>query len=310
MRIGVDIGGTNLVAGLVDEKCRIIDKTDTPTLGKRSTEEIVEDIISLCKTLMQKHQLTDADIESIGLGVPGWCDTDAGVIWECDNVNFKNTPIAEMIQKQIRVSVRLANDADCAALGEAYGGATKDAAHSLMVTIGTGVGGGIIIDKKIYNGFNHGGGEVGHMSIDINGLPCVCGRLGCWEAYASATALIAQTRQAAKENPDSVLYKSVDGDLEKINGKTVFDALKAGCPVAEQVVDNFVRYFAAGLLNLIAIFQPEIIAIGGGVSKAGDVLLDRVRAIVDKESYGSMPRPKICVAELGNDAGVLGAAML
>lgn len=313
MRIGVDIGGTNLVAGLVDAEFNIIDKVNTPTLGKRETEAIVADIVLLCESLMQKHNLTEKDIESIGLGVPGWYDPDAGVILECDNVNFRNTPIASMIQKKINVPVYLGNDADCAALGEAYGGATKDVAHSVMVTIGTGVGGGIIIDKKIYNGFNHGGAEVGHMVIDMNGLPCVCGRRGCWEQYASATALIAQTRAAAKANPDSLLFKSVDGDLEKINGKTAFDALAQGCPVATEVVDAFARYLAAGIVNLITIFQPEMIVLGGGVSKAGAPLLDRVQRILDAECYGdasSLPRTKFSIAQMGNDAGVLGAAVL
>ena len=313
MRIGVDIGGTNLVAGLTDAQFQIVDKLSTPTLGKRAEKKIVDDIIRLILTLMEKHNLTEKDIESIGLGVPGWCNTDTGIILECDNVNFRNTPIAKLLQAVVNVPVFLANDADCAALGEAYGGATKDVDHSIMVTIGTGVGGGIIIDKKIYNGFNHGGGEVGHMVIDMHGLPCVCGRRGCWEQYASATALIAQTKDAAKANPDSILYKSIGGDLEKINGKTAFDALAQGCPVAENVVDNFARYLACGIVNLISIFQPEMVVLGGGVSKAGAPLLSRVQAILDKECYGdvtSLPRAKFCVATLGNDAGVIGAAAL
>ncbi len=313
MRIGVDIGGTNLVAGLVDAQFQLVDSVNTPTLGKREEKEIVEDIIRLIKQLMEKHTLTQKDIESIGLGVPGWCDTDTGIILECDNVNFKNTPIAKMIRQEIDVPVYLGNDADCAALGEAYGGATKAVDHSIMVTIGTGVGGGIIIDKKIYNGFNHGGGEVGHMVIDLNGLPCVCGRRGCWEQYASATALIAQTRAAAAENPDSILSKSVGGDLSKINGKTAFDALAQGCPVGTAVVDDFARYLAVGIVNLISIFQPEMVVLGGGVSKAGAPLTDRVQSILDQECYGdaaSLPRAKFCVAELGNDAGIIGAAAL
>jgi glucokinase len=313
MRIGVDIGGTNLVAGLVDEKFNLIDKVNTPTLGKRAAEEIVADILMLCETLMQKYNLAESAVESIGLGVPGWYNPDAGVILSCDYVNFRNTPIAEMIQKKINVPVFLGNDADCAALGEAYGGATKDVAHSLMVTVGTGIGGGIIINKRIYNGFNHGGAEIGHMSIDLNGIPCVCGRRGCWENYASATALIRQTREAVQANPDSVLSKLVDGDLDKINGKTAFDALHAGCPVGTAVVDGFVRYFAEGLISLITILQPEIAVIGGGVSKAGDAFLGRLTKIVEKECYGAsdaLPKTRICIAELGNDAGVIGAAAL
>ncbi len=313
MRIGVDIGGTNLVVGLTDAQLKLIDQVSTPTLGKRAAQEIVDDIIRLIQSLMKKHALTEKEIESIGLGVPGWCNSNLGIVLECDNVNFKNTPIANMIRKVIDVPVYLGNDADCAALGEAYGGATKDVEHSIMVTLGTGVGGGIIIHKRIYNGFNCGGGEIGHMVIDMHGIPCVCGRRGCWENYASATALIAQTREAAKENPDSILCRSVGGALEKINGKTVFDALAQGCAVAQQVVDAYARYLATGIINLISIFQPETVVLGGGVSKAGAPLLSRVQRIMDAECYGdatSLPRTKLCIAQLGNDAGIIGAAAL
>ncbi len=313
MRIGVDVGGTNLVAGLVNDKFELIDKVDTPTLAARPDTELVEDIIMLCKKLMQKHELTDRDIQSIGIGIPGCRDDENGIVLYCANINFNNTPIVSMIQKEIDVPVYLGNDADCAALGEAYAGATKGVDKSIMITIGTGIGGGIIINKKIYSGFNFCGGELGHMVIAYGGEQCGCGRKGCWEAYGSATALIKQTKAAIELNPDSQIAKMVDGDLSKVNGKTAFDAMRAGCPVGKDVVDKYIAYFSAGIINIINIFQPEKIVIGGGVSKEGQSLIDAVMKHVSVERYGAkndLPKTTIHTAVLGNDAGVIGAAAL
>lgn len=310
MRIGVDIGGTNLVAGLVDENFNLVDKVDTPANGKRTDREIVDDVIMLCKKIMEKHSLSEKDIEIIGIGVPGCYDNDNGVILFCENINFLNTPIGKWIREEIDVPVFLGNDADCAALGEAYAGATKDAVHSVMVTIGTGIGGGIIINKKIFNGFNSCGGEIGHMVIKDGGEECGCGRKGCWEAYSSATALIKQTQKAISENPESLLAKT---PLDKVNGKTAFDAMRAGCPVGSAVVDEYIRCFSIGVTNMINIFQPDMVVIGGGVSKEGTFLTDRVMKHVSKERYGEnngLPKTTICTAVLGNDAGVIGAALL
>ena len=313
MRIGVDVGGTNLVTGLVNDKFELIDKVDTPALAKRPDTEIVADIIMLCKKLMEKHNLKDNDIKSIGIGIPGCCDGENGIILHCENINFHNTPIADMIKQKINVPVYLGNDADCAALGEAYAGATKGVDKSVMITIGTGIGGGIIIDKKIYNGFNFSGGELGHMVILHGGEQCACGRKGCWEAYGSATALIRQTKLAIEKNPESEMAKMVEGDLSKVNGKTAFDAMRAGCPVGKAVVDKYIEYFSVGVTNIINIFQPEIIVIGGGVSKEGQPLIDAIMDHVSAERYGNstdLPKTVIQTAVLGNDAGVIGAAAL
>ena len=313
MRIGVDVGGTNLVAGLLNDKFELIDKVDTPALAKRPDTEIVADIIMLCKKLMEKHNLTDKDIETIGIGIPGCCDSEKGIILPCTNINFNNTPIVSMMKKEFDVPVYLGNDADCAALGEAYAGATKGVDNSIMITIGTGIGGGIIINKKIYNGFNFSGGELGHMVIVQGGEQCGCGRKGCWEAYGSATALIRQTKEAIEKNPDSELAKLVDGDLSKVNGKTAFDAMRAGCPAGTEVVDKYVEYFSTGITNIINIFQPEKLVIGGGVSKEGDALISRIMKHVTADRYGKdndLPKTTIHTAVLGNDAGVIGAAAL
>ncbi|MBR5517679.1 MAG: ROK family protein [Clostridia bacterium] len=310
MRIGVDIGGTNLVAGLVDDKFNLVDKVGTPANGSRSDREIIDDIIMLCKKLMAQNNLEVSDIEAIGLGVPGCFDNDNGVIVFCENINFLNTPVGEWIRREIDVPVYLGNDADCAALGEAYAGATKDAAHSVMVTIGTGIGGGIIINKKIYSGFNGCGGELGHMVIKSDGELCGCGRRGCFEAYGSATALVKQTKDAIVKNPESYLAKT---PLEEVNGKTAFDAMRAGCPVGTAVVEKYVENFATGITNIINIFQPEMVVIGGGVSKEGKPFTDMIMKYVSKERYGEntgLPKTTLCTAVLGNDAGVIGAALL
>lgn len=313
MRIGVDIGGTNLVAGLVDDKFNLVDKVDTPALANREDKEIVADIIMLCKKIMEKHNLTEKDVESIGVGIPGCHNPDTGVVLYCANINFHNTPMVSMIQKEIDVPVFLGNDADCAALGEAYAGATKDTRDSIMITIGTGIGGGIIINKKIYNGFNHIGGELGHTVIIKDGEECGCGRHGCWEAYGSATALIRQTKEAIGKNPDSILAKIVDNDVDKVNGKTAFDAMREGCPVGEAVVENYIELFSTGLTNIINIFQPEMVVIGGGISKEGHELTDRIMKHVRAERFGKdneLEKTTVHTAVLGNDAGIIGAAAL
>ncbi len=310
MRIGIDIGGTNLVAGLVDDCYKIVDKVGTPANAHRPDIEIVSNIIMLCRELMEKHNLSEKDVLSIGIGVPGCYDNEKGVILYCENINFLNTPVMDMIQEKINVPVYLGNDADCAALGEAYAGATKDADNSVMITIGTGIGGGIIINKKIYNGFNSCGGELGHMVINSNGEMCGCGRRGCWEAYGSATALIRQTKEAIKNNPDSILAKTA---VSEVNGKTAFDAMHLGCPVGTAVVEKFVEYFSTGVTNIINIFQPEVVVIGGGVSKEGKPFTDMIMKYVSRERYGEtsgLPKTTVCTAILGNDAGVIGAALL
>lgn len=313
MRIGVDIGGTNLVAGLVDGNYNLVCKESTPALATRPDTEIVADIIMLCKKLMEKNNLSKNDIESIGVGIPGCHNPDTGVVLYCANINLHNTPMADMIRKEIDVPVFLGNDADCAALGEAYAGATKDVSDSMMITIGTGIGGGIIINKRIYNGFNHIGGELGHMVIVQDGDVCGCGRKGCWEAYGSATALIRRTKAAVEANPDSRLAKLVDGDVSRVDGKTAFDAMREGCPVGTAVVDEFVKYFSTGLINIINIFQPEKVVIGGGISKEGKPLVDAIMKHVNAERYGKdneLPKTTIHTAVLGNDAGIIGAAVL
>ena len=224
-----------------------------------------------------------------------------------------HVPLAKMLTERTGISeIHLANDADAAALGEAVAGAAKGAKCAVMITLGTGVGGGIIIDGKIYSGFNHAGGELGHLVIEKDGRPCSCGRKGCWEAYSSATGLVKMTKEKMEANKDSKMWDLCDGKLEKAGGKTSFKSARLGDKAGKEVVDAYVSYLACGLTNIINIFQPEILSIGGGVCNEGDYLLDPVKKLVFSECYSrdGVPQTEIRIATLGNDAGIIGAAAI
>ena len=311
MYLGIDLGGTNIAAGLVDDNFNILYKDSIPTRAERTDREIVKDMTLLCKKVIADYGITQNDVEWIGIGSPGTCDPVNGVLIYTNNIPFKNTPMREWIQDEIDLPVYINNDANCAALGEAYAGAAKNVDHSVMITIGTGLGGGIIIDKKIYSGFNGAGAEIGHTCIAVGGDMCNCGRAGCWEVYAAANALKRQTYKAAMENVDSQLYKMIDGKKENVSGKTAFDAMRGGCPVGTAVVDQYIKYLGAGMVDIVNVFQPELLIIGGGVCKEGDYLLKPLMDIIVAERYSrEVPQTKLITAQLGNDAGIIGAAAL
>ncbi|MDK2934609.1 MAG: glucokinase [Clostridiales bacterium] len=311
MYIGIDLGGTNIAVGLVDEHGRILHKDSIPTYADRDYADILKDMAQLSLKVIKDVNYTIKDIKSIGIGSPGTPNKKEGVLVYANNFKFHNAPMRAEIQRYIDLPVYIDNDANCAALAEAIAGAAQDANHSITITLGTGIGGGIIIDKKIYSGFNDSGAELGHMVIHVDGEQCTCGRKGCWEAYASATALIRQTKQAAKENPESMINELVGNDLDKINGKTAFDAARSGDKTGEKVVKDYIKYLAEGIVNVINIFQPEVLAIGGGICKEGDYLLNPLKELVQKHVYCTdIPQTKIKTALLGNDAGIIGAAML
>ena len=248
------------------------------------------------------------DVKSIGIGSPGTPNNRDGILVYNNNLNFRNVPVRAEMQKHISLPVYLDNDANCAALAESVAGAAKDAKDSITITLGTGVGSGVVINGKIYSGFNYAAAEIGHTVIMVDGELCTCGRKGCWEAYASATALISQTRKAAEEDPDSLINKITEGRLDKI----VFDAAKQGDETAKKVVDRYIQYIAEGLTNVINAFQPQVVVIGGGVCNEGEYLLKPMREIVKKGVYSKeeVPQTQIRVAQMGNDAGIVGAAML
>lgn len=309
--IGIDLGGTNIVAAVVDEKYNIIAKAKTPTAVPRSADLIFDDIAKVCKEAVEKAGLTMNDISSVGLGTPGTVNSD-GVIEFANNLNFDNVPAKDMIIERLGDKpVYVANDANCAALGEAYAGCGNGAKNFIAVTLGTGVGSGVIIDGKIVTGVNNAGGECGHMVIVVDGEACTCGRHGCWEAYASATALISQTKKAMEQYPDSVMHQLAKEE-GKVSGKTAFDAMRRGDIAGIKVVDQYIKYVACGIINLVNALQPEIICVGGGICNEGETLLRPLRRYIEAERYSvySKIQTKILKAELGNDAGIIGAAIL
>lgn len=311
--IGIDLGGTNIVASVVDDDYNIIGTSKTPTNSPRSADEIFDDIADVCEEAVKTAGLTMEDIDSVGMGTPGTVNQD-GVIEFANNLAFNNVPARTMIAKRINKpeeKVFIENDANCAALGEAYAGCGNGAKDFVAVTLGTGVGSGVIIGGKIVNGVNYAGGECGHMVIVVDGEQCSCGRKGCWEAYASATALIRQTKKAMEEYPDSLMHKLAKEE-GKVSGRTAFDAMRLGDIAGIKVVDDYIKYVACGLINIVNALQPEIICIGGGICNEGETLMKPLRRFVQSERYSihSKIQTKIVKAELGNDAGVIGAALL
>lgn len=309
--IGIDLGGTNIVASVVDDKYSIIATSKTPTNSPRTADEIFDDIAMVSQEAIKKAGLTTADIDSVGMGTPGTVNGD-GIIEFANNLGFNNVPAKQMLVERLGIDrVFIENDANCAALGEAYAGVGNGAKDFVAVTLGTGVGSGVIIDGKIVNGVNFAGGECGHMVIVVDGEQCSCGRKGCWEAYASATALIRQTKKAMEEYPDSYMHQIAEAE-GKVSGRTAFDAMRKGDIAGIKVVDQYIKYVACGLINLVNALQPEIICIGGGICNEGETLMKPLRRFVQAERYSihSKIQTKIVKAELGNDAGVIGAALL
>ena len=310
--IGIDLGGTNIVASVVDDDYNIIGTSKTPTNSPRSADEIFDDIADVCEEAVKTAGLTMEDIDSVGMGTPGTVNQD-GVIEFANNLAFNNVPARTMLAKRINKpeeKVFIENDANCAALGEAYAGCGNGAKDFVAVTLGTGVGSGVIIGGKIVNGVNYAGGECGHMVIVVDGEQCSCGRKGCWEAYTSATALIRQTKKAMEEYPDSLMHKLAKEE-GKVSGRTAFDAMRLGDIAGIKVVDDYIKYVACGLINIVNALQPEIIC-GGGICNEGETLMKPLRRFVQSERYSihSKIQTKIVKAELGNDAGVIGAALL
>ena len=315
-RIGIDLGGTNIAAGLVNESYQIVRKGSVPTNAQRDPALIVDDIAMLCKKICAEEGVELTSIDAIGIASPGIANHDDGVVEYSNNLPFRKLPICAMLRERTGVeNIHVENDANAAAWGEAVAGAAKGTKKSVMITLGTGVGGGIIIDGKVFSGFNYAGGELGHTVIEKDGAPCSCGRRGCWEAYSSATALIRMTREkmeeCAAQGRETLITKLV-AEKGKVSGKTAFDAMRAGDEAGKEVVETYLAYLATGLGNMINIFQPEVISLGGGVSNERENLLRPLIPLVRKEQYGGdlVSLTKICVAELGNDAGIIGAAFL
>lgn len=311
-RVGVDLGGTNIAVGVIDENYEIIGRGKLKTNAPRPAKEIMVDIVKAVELAVKDAKLSLVDIESIGIGTPGNVNKETGCIEYANNLQFNQVPAVQMLGELIDAKIYLENDANCAALGEAIAGVGKGKNLFIAITLGTGVGGGIINDGKIMAGCNEAGGELGHTVINMDGVPCNCGRIGCWEAYASASALVKQTRNAMKTHKESKMWDIAGGSLDNVGGKTAFDAMRAGDECGTEVVKKYIEYIGVGTVNIINIFQPEMICFGGGICNEGETLLAPLREYIESKRYSRYceKQTEICRAKLGNDAGIIGAALV
>ena len=313
MKIGVDLGGTNIAAGVVDENNRIIGRASVKTNCPRPAEQIADSIVEVSKMAVKNAGVSFEDIDAIGIGTPGAVNSE-GVVEFSSNLGFNDTPLLTLVETRSGKKVFVENDANCAALGEQVAGCGNGVPNFVAVTLGTGIGGGIIIDNNLLTGVNGAAGEIGHMVIEHSGVVCACGRIGCFEQYASASALVRQTKDALIRDREhnSIMWGLIDNNMDNVSGKTVFDAAHMNDEIALKVIDRFVEYLSCGVANLINIFQPEILCIGGGISAQGEYIIKPLVEKVEKKRYTkhSKVQTKICAATLGNDAGIIGAAIL
>ena len=308
--IGVDLGGTNIAVGLVNlETKAIVKQHSVKTNAPRPCKDICADIAAVCKKLCDMEGIALSDLRWIGAATPGIVKGDTVI--KAFNLGWSNAPFGKLIREATGRPAYVANDANAAAYAEAVWGSGAGSNSLVAFTLGTGVGGGIVFDGKIWEGTNGFAAEMGHMVLDPNGRKCACGKRGCIEAYCSASALVAETRRVMKLYPESIMWKSVDGDLEKVNGKTPFRAMEEGDRAAQLVIDEFCDYLACGIANIINIFQPDVICVGGGISREGEVLMAPLRERVLHNSFGTdSSRTRLVAATFKNDAGIIGAALL
>ncbi len=311
-RIGVDLGGTNIAVGVINDKYEIIGRGKRKTAMPRPAKEIMEDIIAAIRDACDDAGISTDEIRSVGIGTPGTVNKETGVIEYANNLQFDKVPAVAILKEMLDVPYYLENDANAAALGEAMAGAGVGKKSFVAVTLGTGVGGGIVVNGKIWSGCNGAGGELGHIVIRFDGEACNCGRVGCWERYASATALIRQTKEMMAQHPDSKMWELAEGKIENVGGRTAYDAMRLGDEWATRVVRRYEEYVAVGTVNIINAMQPEMICFGGGISNEGETLLAPIRAYAEKFRYSRycVSQTEICRAKLGNDAGIIGAALL
>ncbi|MBP0960049.1 MAG: ROK family glucokinase [Oscillospiraceae bacterium] len=309
--IGIDLGGTNIKAGVVNENFEIVAKTSVKTNCPRPSAEIMDDMAKVSLMAVEQAGLTMNDIEWVGVGTPGIANSSTGIVEYSCNLDFHDVPMADYLSEKLGKPVFVDNDANAAAYGEFVAGAAKGANNAVAVTLGTGVGGGIIIDGKIYSGSNFAGAELGHEVIVVDGAQCSCGRKGCFEAYSSASGLIRMTKEAMEEDKDSIMWPMSEEDGH-VSGRLAFNAMRKGDASAKKVVDKYIKHLAAGVTNIINTFQPDILCLGGGVCNEGDPLIVPLKELVKQEVYSknSKKNTEIVIAKLGNDAGLIGAAFL
>ncbi len=307
--VGIDLGGTFIKGGIVDNDGNVLISDKTPTQSDLGQEKVAQNISALALSLIEKAGLKPTDVVGIGMGAPGMIDSKTGVVIFSNNLNWRYFDVASSVSSLVGLPVKIANDANVAALGEVKFGVAKNLSDAIMITLGTGVGGGIVVNGKLVEGNQSAGAELGHSVIVFDGEPCTCGRKGCLEAYASATALIRDTKRAMESNKQSKMWEI--GSLDLVTGKTAFDYYEKD-ESAKAVVDSYIKHLACGLTNFANVFRPQAIILGGGVCAQGDSLLKPVQKLLNEEIFAGDKGPQVpvVIAQLGNGAGLLGAAAL
>lgn len=311
--LGLDLGGTNMAAAVVDESLNIIARATIPTHAEgRTIEDITADMATVSIQAVNNAGLKLSDMSSWGIGMPSYVNPKTNLLVHANCFGWKNVPIYDYLKKHIQIPTYIANDANCATYGEVLAGSAKDCTDAIMLTLGTGVGGGIVMNKKIYCGHDNMGAELGHTKLVFDGVRCTCGQKGCLESYCSSTGLIRSAKEAIEKNPDTLIMELCGQDKSKIDGEILFKAAKEQDPLAKELVDQYIRYLAAGISTFITIFRPEVIILGGGVANAGDQLVKPLNEYIYSSTFAAeeIGVPKAILAKLGNDAGLIGAALL
>ena len=309
--IGVDIGGTSIKGAAIRDNGEILDRFSLPMEKYATGEESIGKMCDVINEFMKKHQY-DEPISGIGMGVPGIHDKEKGIVKSSPNMpKWIDFPIKDLVEKRTGLPAKILNDASAAALGEAVYGSGKEYENLIMITLGTGVGGGIVLNKKLYDGLGGTGAQLGHNLIELGGRPCNCGRKGCLEAYASATALIKETLKAMEAHPESKMHEIAE-KYGKVDARVAFDADRMGDPEGHRLVQEYVMYLGEGLMDYCNIFRPDVFVLSGGVANEGDYLITRLISYMEERHFGFLGSPKIPIkqASLGYDSGKIGAAAL
>lgn len=309
--IGIDLGGTHMAAGIVNEEGVIVAKAETPTLVGRAYQEIIADMAACIRAAMDSANIGEDDVHSVGIGIPGIADQKTGRVIFCTNLGWRDIPLREELQKHFNKPVFIDNDATVAGWAEYQAGVSRGCDTCVFLTLGTGVGAGIVINGRIWSGAHGAATELGHLTMEVDGENCTCGKSGCTERYCSATAIIRMAKEACALHPDCEIMQKCNGDINKINAKIVIDAAKEGDDIARRVFGRYAKYLTIAINNVISFLDPDMIVLGGGVSHAGQFLLDAINERLPKYlMYPTLETPAIALAELGNNAGIIGAALL
>lgn len=310
--VGIDLGGTAIKIGIVNKRYEIVAQISIPTDATRPYGQVIADMGKSAMALLAENGYSMEDCLGIGVGSPGTVDSENGVVLYSNNICWNHVPLADELKKYLPFSIYINNDANCAALGEVVKGAAKGYRNAVFLTLGTGVGGGVVIDGKIFEGGHPGGVELGHMINGSEGKKCTCGRYDCLETYASATALIDDARKMATQHPESILWDLCGHNLNSMDAKMPFDAAEAGDSCAKLLIENYIKHLADGITDIANIFRPDIIVLGGGVCAQGEKLTKPLNKYLEENCFGASVSyiPRVVTAQNGNGAGIIGAASL